>query len=166
MRGGRLVCAHDPGQAGPDLADAMALARSLDLWVELDLKSAGRDGAVHALVDTVAGFDRFWVSTFHPYTAWRLRWTDPSLVVGWAMMPDRVARPLLWTPWILWLGALVVEPHVSLLHPIRLERWQHHNLRIVTWGVVPPLAPELLGRGVSVVMDDLLPLDQPGGSSA
>jgi hypothetical protein len=166
MRGGRLICAHDSDQKGPDLIDALELARSLDLWVEIDLKSAGRDGAVHAVVDAIAHRPKVWVSTFHPYAAWLLRWTDPGLVVGWALLPDRLARPLLWTPWIAWLGVQVVEPHVSLISPLRLTRWQHHSLRVVTWGVEPAEAPSLLSRGVSVVMDDPRPAPPRGSPHA
>lgn len=157
MYGGRLVCAHDLGNDGPEVSLALDLAARLGLWVELDLKSTGRDGAVHAVVDAVRGRDRVWVSTFHPYAAWRLRWADPGLVVGWALLPDRVARPLMWTPWLLWLGAQVVEPHVSLVRPLRLERWRARGLRVVAWGVEPAQAEELLARGVDVVMDDVRP---------
>lgn len=162
MRGTGLVCAHDPGQPGPPLRAALDLAASLGLWVELDLKSGGRDGAVQEVLREIDGRDRIWISTFHPYAAWRLRWADPSVVVGWAMLPDRAARPLLWTPWVLWLGALVVEPHVSLVRPWRLERWRSHGLQVVAWGVQPHEAPRLRARGISVVMDDLAAPTPPG----
>jgi len=150
-----LVCAHDRGQPGPLLEDALALVDQLDLWLEVDLKSDGTDGAVEPLVELLGHRTRTWVSSFHPLAAWQLRQADPSLAVGWAILPNRRARPLLWTPWIRWLGVQIVEPHVSLLSPARLATWKAMGLRVVSWGVLPEEEDHWRSLGVGVVVDRL-----------
>lgn len=150
-----LVCAHDRGQPGPQLRDALELVDRLGLWLEVDLKSDGRDGAVPLLVDLLRDRHRTWVSSFHPFAAWQLRQADPGLAVGWALLPNRRARPLLWTPWIRWLGVQIVEPHVSLLSSPRLATWTAMGLRVVSWGVLPEEERHWRQQGVGVVVDRL-----------
>lgn len=150
-----LVCAHDPGQPGPPLREALELVDRFGMWLEVDLKSNGRDGAVPLVVDLLRDRPRTWVSSFHPLAAWQLRQADPGLSVGWALLPNRRARPLLWTPWIRWLGVQIVEPHVSLLSVPRLATWTAMGLRVVSWGVLPEDEEYWRRQGVGVVVDRL-----------
>lgn len=156
--GGHLICAHDPGQAGPRAREAVELALSLGLRVELDLKSHGRDDAVRqvaALVDDLGAHERAWVSTFHPLAAWRLRWADPRLVVGWAVARSVVQRLPLWSGWSDWLGVQVVEPEFGLLNPARLAHWATRPVVVVAWGIPRHEVQGCLDQGMSVVVDHL-----------
>jgi hypothetical protein len=155
---GSLICAHDPGQAGPRALDAVELALRLGLRVELDLKSHGLDGAighVAGLVGAIGAYELTWVSTFHPVTVWRLRHAEPRLVVGWSVARSMVARLPLWQRWCDWLGVQVIEPEFPLITPHRLDRWRARPIAVEAWGLAPHEARDCLARGVSVVVDRL-----------
>ncbi len=158
MRGGELICAHDRGREGPLASEALDLALSLGLRVELDLKSTGVDGAIGRVVDLLdaaGAHERAWVSTFHPLTVWRLRWADPRVVVGWSIARSVVERAPLWSAWQTWLGVQVVEPEFALLTPERLAYWQSMSVAVVTWRIPDGEVQGCLDRGVSVVVDAL-----------
>ncbi len=156
--GEQLICAHDAGQPGPLAGDALELARSRGLRIELDLKGNGRDGSVPAvagLLSLMGTHDHTWVSTFHPLTAWRLRMADRRLVVGWSIATSPVQRIPLWSGWARWLGAQVLAPEVPLVTPSRVRAWTRMGFVLETWSV--PLSEEerWLAQGVSVVLDRL-----------
>lgn len=153
---GRLVCAHDRGQDGPDAADALDLALGLGLRVELDLKSAGVDGALErvvGLLDDARAHARTWVSTFHPLAAWRLRHADPRVVVGWAIARSAVERLPLAESWARWLGVQVVEPEYGLLTGERIAAWHGTDLVVEAWGLPRHAVRGCLDQGLSVVVD-------------
>lgn len=158
--GGALVCAHDPGEQGPAVGDAVELARRLGMRVELDLKGDGRDGSVEAtaaLIAELGVYEHTWVSAFHPYTAWRLRWADPRIVLGWSVARSQIERPFLWSRWVRWLGAQVIEPQLGLLTTRRLERWRRLGLVVEAWCVPLEAQRVWIEQGVSVVVDRLEP---------
>lgn len=152
------ICAHDRGQPGPPLADALDLALDLDLRVELDLKGHGFDGLVASICQAVSSreaFERIWATSFHPVTTVRLRLQDPRLVVGWAIAPSLVQRLPLWSGWPNLVQVQLIEPHASLATDDRLARWRAMGLGVVVWGIAPGAEAAWLERGVSVVVDDL-----------
>jgi len=153
---GRLVCAHDRGQDGPDAAEALGVALALGLRVELDLKSAGADGAperVVRLLDDAGAHTRAWVSTFHPLTAWRLRHADPRVVVGWSIARSPVQRLPLAVGWARWLGVQIVAPEHGLLTRGRIAAWHGTGLVVEAWGLPRHAVPGCLELGLSVVVD-------------
>lgn len=168
---GTVVCAHDAAQApgAPALSDALQLALSLDLLVELDLKGgpSGRALArdVVQIVEATSARDRIWISAFSPLTLWWVRHHDPQLPVGWPMAPAGSAvldALLAWDGPALWVGASLLEPRADLATEARLRRWLERGWAVELWVLHDEAQiAALRQRGLAIVVDRI-----PGEESA
>jgi glycerophosphoryl diester phosphodiesterase len=141
---GRIVLAHGPGIApdAPPLADGLALAAALGLFVQLDIKVGGLAADVARAVAAAGLGERSFVSSFSPAVLAEFRGAAPALPRAFTYPEDRhgvTEQPLLRPFVVPALAAL----RVAL--PRRLGGWLRRNDAValtLNWSVITPAAVE------------------------
>jgi glycerophosphoryl diester phosphodiesterase len=141
---GRVVLAHGPEIApdAPPLADGLALAAALGLFVQLDVKVGGvAADAARAVADAGLG-ERAFVSSFSPVILAEFRAAAPALPRAFTYPEDRYGvsgRPFL-RPFV---GPALAALRAAL--PRRLAAWLRRtdaSALTLNWSVVTPAAIE------------------------
>jgi glycerophosphoryl diester phosphodiesterase len=141
---GRVVLAHGPEIApdAPPLADGLALAASLGLFVQLDVKRAGVAADVARAVTAAGLRERSFVSSFSPPILAEFRSEAPFLPRSFTYPEDRYGvsgRPFL-RPFV---GPALAALRAAL--PRRLAAWLRRtdaSALTLNWSVVTPAAIE------------------------
>ena len=141
---GRVVLAHGPEIApdAPPLADGLALAAALGLFVQLDVKVGGvAAAAARAVADAGLG-ERAFVSSFSPAILEEFRAAAPALPRSFTYPEDRYGvsgRPFL-RPFV---GPALAALRAAL--PRRLAAWLRRtdaSALTLSWSVITPAAIE------------------------
>jgi glycerophosphoryl diester phosphodiesterase len=139
---GTVVLAHGPEIApdAPSLADGLALAAALGLFVQLDVKVGGVAAEVgHAVADAGLG-ERSFVSSFSPEILAEFQGAAPALPRSFTYPEDRLGitdRPLL-RPFV---GPALATLRAAL--PRRLGAWLRRSdaaALTLNWSVITPAA--------------------------
>jgi glycerophosphoryl diester phosphodiesterase len=140
--GGRVVLAHGPEIApdAPPLADGLALAASLGLVVQLDVKRAGLAQEVARAVADAGLGERSFVSSFSPAILAEFRAAAPGLPRSFTYPEDRhgVTGRRLLRPFV---GPALATMRTAL--PRRLAAWLRRNGAValtLNWSVVTSAA--------------------------
>lgn len=139
---GRVVLAHGPEIApdAPPLADGLALAAALGLFVQVDVKQGGLGVEVARAVADAGLDERSFVSSFSPGILAEFRAAAPGLPRSFTYPEDRygvTGRPLL-RPFV---GPALATLRAAL--PRRLGAWLRRSDAValtLNWSVITPAA--------------------------
>jgi glycerophosphoryl diester phosphodiesterase len=139
---GRVVLAHGPDIApdAPPLADGLALAAALGLFVQIDVKQGGLGVEVARAVADAGLGERSFVSSFSPGILAEFRAAAPGLPRSFTYPEDRygvTGRPLL-RPFV---GPALATLRAAL--PRRLGAWLRRSDAValtLNWSVITPAA--------------------------
>jgi glycerophosphoryl diester phosphodiesterase len=131
------------GERVPSLDDAVALAVSLGLKLELDVKNVDAASVSEEIAGALArhaAFDTVFASSFYPPVLYALRKREPRAITALAIRPEATGVALLdrllgsfWLPQ--WLGVGLVEPHRDLVSAERVQAWRRHGFVVNAWTV-------------------------------
>lgn len=171
-----LVVAHDPGEAGPSLADALDVLAGRDVGIHVDVKLPGYEQAVLEAIDERRLRDRVLVSTAYARVARRVRALAPELPIaidyprdryrvsrfawpGLVTRPGaaalRAAMPARIPPLLAWARADVLALHHTLCSRAAIEAAHRRGAPVFVWTVDDPAAQERFSAlGVDAVVTD------------
>lgn len=133
----KIIFKGKPSTEGiPRLSDLLALAKSLHLKVELDLKLTGNAkkyaAQIAALYQSMDLYDSVLASSFYPTLLYQLRSVDAHIVTSLAIF-ERPFPQHLWLSAVLYqsemtwlphfLGVGLMEPHLSLVSLGFIQYW-------------------------------------------
>lgn len=171
-----LVVAHDPGETGPTLAEALDVLAGRELGIHVDIKLPGYEQAVLEAIDERHLRERVVVSTAYAsvarrvralapelpiaigyprdrYRVSRFRWpqaiTSPGAAALRAAMPARI--PLL----LAWARADVLALHHTLCSRAAVEAAHRRGAPVFVWTVDDPAAQARFSAlGVDALVTD------------
>lgn len=131
------------GEPIPTLDEAVALARSLGLRMELDVKNVETSVIAEEIATTFARHDAYastFASSFYPQVIYAVRSREPRVITALAIRPDATGIGLVdrllvsfWLPQ--WLGVGLVEPHRDLISAERVAAWHRRGFGVNAWTV-------------------------------
>ncbi|MEZ4267220.1 MAG: glycerophosphodiester phosphodiesterase family protein [Myxococcota bacterium] len=131
------------GEPVPTLDEAVALARALGLWLELDVKNVETSVVAEEIATVLARHDAFattFASSFYPQVLYAVRSREPRVITALAIRPDATGIALVdrllgsfWLPE--WLGVGLVEPHRDLVSAERVAAWRRRGFVVNAWTV-------------------------------
>lgn len=171
-----LVVAHDPGEPGPSLAEALDVLAGRDLGIHVDVKLPGYEQAVLEAVDERRLRERVVVSTAYARVARRVRALAPDLPVAIGYPRDRLrvsrfewpglvtrpgaaalraAMPLRIPPLLAWARADVLALHHTLCSRAAVEAAHRRGAPVLVWTVDDSAARQRFSDlGVDAVVTD------------
>jgi glycerophosphoryl diester phosphodiesterase len=171
-----LVVAHDPGEPGPSLADALEVLAGRELGIHIDVKLPGYEQAVLEAVDERHLRERVVVSTAYARVARRVRALAPDLPVAIGYPRDRyrvsrfewpglvtrlgaaalrAAMPLRIPPLLAWARADVLALHHTLCSRAAIEAAHRRGAPVLVWTVNDSAARQRFSAlGVDAVVTD------------
>jgi glycerophosphoryl diester phosphodiesterase len=172
-----LVVAHDPGDGGPSLAEALDVLAGRDVGIHVDLKLPGYEQAVLEAVDERRLRERVVVSTAYGRIARRVRDLAPELpiAIGYPRdrygvsrfaWPERVTRPgaaalraamPARVPLLLASArANVLALHHTLCSRAAIDAAHRRGAPVLVWTVNDPAAEQRFSAmGVDAVVTDV-----------
>ncbi|HVU78804.1 MAG TPA: glycerophosphodiester phosphodiesterase [Gaiellaceae bacterium] len=171
-----LVVAHDPGDDGPSLAEALDVLAGRDVGIHVDLKLPGYEQAVLEAIDERRLRERVLVSTAYARVARRVRALAPELPVAIGYPRDRyrvsrfawpgavtrpgaaalrAAMPARIPPLLAWAQADVLALHHTLCSRAAVAAAHRRGAPVFVWTVDDPAARERFSSlGVDAVVTD------------
>jgi glycerophosphoryl diester phosphodiesterase len=157
-----LVVRHEPGDAGPTLAEALDACRGL--LVNIEVKNLPHepdfDPAEQLATDVVAllaargGTDRVVVSSFSLATIDAVHAAEPSVPTGWLTLPGYDGAAAVATA--AEHGHVALHPCHEAVTPALVEAAHDAGLRVVTWTVDEPHRfREVADMGVDAVITNV-----------
>jgi glycerophosphoryl diester phosphodiesterase len=171
-----LVVAHDPGEPGPPLADALEVLAGRDLGIHVDIKLPGYEQAVLEAIDARHLRERVLVSTAYARVARRVRALAPDLPIAIGYPRDRygvsrfrwpdavttpgaaalrAAMPARIPPLLAWAQADVLALHHTLCSRAAIAAAHRRGAPVLVWTVDDPAAQARFSAlGVDAVVTD------------
>ena len=151
----------------PSLESAMKLAKSLNIKLEIELKTEIHNHfamaqSIEALFAKYDFYDQGFVSSFDPRLLYYVRKLEPNITTALGLLSHPpysfVLNYIFQQPFFVdYLGVSIIEPEYSLASDEFIAFWQGQNKQINVWVVNSEKKKQtLLQKGVSVTSDCIL----------